>query len=181
MGAVAILFLVGVVWLLYTQKTPGTNDITIVPQDTKTTASDVGTPTSASTKTAPKSSSAISYVLKQPGSHECKYEQISPTSHSNGTIYIASGKIREEFRSTVVDKTVSIIMVYDGTNLYSWQEGMSVGKKSKFTSLAQLPLAIPNNLSTVSVVGSGLDSTSWDCHAWIKDSSLLKAPSYVKF
>ncbi len=71
-------------------------------------------------------------------------------------------------------------MVYDGVNLYTWSEGKTQGTVTQPKSLADFPAIIPRDLVAAKVLGSGLNSASWFCHAWSKDPSLLVKPAYLK-
>lgn len=120
----------------------------------------------------------FSAIFAQPGDYECKYAGVDGSRQHNDVIYIADGKMRGEFR-TMGD--VADVMVYDGTYLYSWQEGKTAGTRTRLTSISQLPNAIPKDLTSAAVFGSSLKNISWDCHLWIKNASLLRVPSYVTF
>ena len=72
-------------------------------------------------------------------------------------------------------------MIYDGGTLYSWKEGATTGKKSSIRSMAELPEAIPNDLTSGANFGVSMDNVGWDCHDWAKDPAMLVVPTYVKF
>ena len=185
-----MLLVVGAIYFFFTPGTPSTSDTaSTTPENVEVATPTTGatapkTPTSASapTKTAPKNNTAITSIFKQSGSHSCEYEVLSGNTRTSNVIYIADGKMRGEFRTTAVGNSSATIMVFDGINLYTWPEGRAVGTKTKLTSLSQIPVTIPNDLTSASVVELGKDNTaSWNCHTWLKDAALLKAPSYVKF
>ena len=89
--------------------------------------------------------------------------------------------MRGEFRSTVNGVSTATIMVYSGGSLYTWTEGMTTGKKTTLTSLADLPQVIPQDLTSGAIYGTGSTNVSWDCHDWATDATLLTVPAYVTF
>jgi hypothetical protein len=116
--------------------------------------------------------------LSRAGNYECFYDAIDGNVQHNNRLYISGGKMRGEFRSTAGPATM---MVYDGSYLYTWQEGQVSGTRSRLTSISQLPGAIPKDLTSGAIYGTSDENVSWDCHTWIKDAKMLSAPSYVKF
>lgn len=140
-------------------------------------------PSAPTTATANiKPTSLATNLFPQKGSYECKYEQATQTGRSTNTIYISGGKIRGEFRS--VDSqgfgTLSML-VYDGSYLYSWTEGKATGTRTQPKSLRDIPVVVPTNIHEGKVLGSGINSVSWDCHAWATVNSMLSKPTYVRF
>ncbi|MDO8482160.1 MAG: hypothetical protein Q7S75_03735 [bacterium] len=135
-----------------------------------------GTPAST-----PAKATSFRSIFTQTGNHQCSYEQVATTGRSSSVIYIADGKMRGEFRTTSGGVNDANLMIYDGGFLYSWKEGATTGKKSSIKSMAELPEAIPNDLTSGASFGVSLDNVSWDCHDWAKDSKMLVVPTYVKF
>jgi hypothetical protein len=131
--------------------------------------------------TVTKSADTFKSLFNQPGSHVCTYEQVSPTSRTTSIVYIADGKMRGEFRTSTANKGTGSMMVYNGGTLYVWAEGSNFGTKSQLKSVSELPFVIPEDLTSGKVLGGGLNSVSWDCHAWLKDNTLLVPPTAVKF
>ena len=90
--------------------------------------------------------------------------------------------MRGEFRTQTAEGVNSAnIMIYSGGTLYSWKEGTTTGRKSSIASIADLPEAIPADLTSGGGFGVSLNNVSWDCHDWAKDPAMLVIPSYVKF
>ena len=175
--AVAVIVLLGLVWFSFRTKpsengglynSTTTSDSTVTNQPQKSAVySDTDTYVS---------------VFNQSGSHVCTYDQVTQTSRSSNTIYIADGKMRGEFRTTTGGvNSNNNIMVYNKGILYTWKEGMDNGTKIQIKTLADLPVSIPRDLTTNVVSGSGLNTSSWDCHNWRQDNSMLVPPTGVKF
>lgn len=149
-----------------------------------------GTPTSEpapvstpAAKASGKSASPNTFksLLTQTGSYQCDYSQVQSTGQSNNVIYIYGGKLRGEFRTSKNGDTIANLVVYDGRYLYSWQEGSSTGTRTVLTSLSQLPLVIPKDLTSGQIHGTNYESVGWNCHTWLTNKSLLTPPSYVTF
>jgi hypothetical protein len=174
---VVILVIIGVV--LYVPKTDNSISSTDVLVDSATTT--VTQTTSSGTVVKGASTNTFKSIFSQPGSHVCAFEQVSQASRTSGNVYIADGKMRAEFRTTIGEKKISNMMVYNGGTLYVWVEGTAVGTKSQLKSVSELPFVIPQDLTSGSVLGSGLNSASWDCHDWSKNNTLLAPPTTVKF
>jgi hypothetical protein len=120
-------------------------------------------------------------IFDEPGAYECDYEAVSQQSRSTNVVYIADGKLRAEFRTQTATSSTLSMSVYDGSNLYVWVEGQPTGKISQPKTIADLPAAIPTDITSGRILGSGLDSVGWNCHAWSKDPAKLVKPSYVTF
>ncbi len=121
-------------------------------------------------------------LLTQTGSYQCDYDQVQSTGKSHNVIYIYGGKMRGEFRTSNADgSTTSNLFVYDGRYMYQWKEGASVGNRTVLTSLSQLPLVIPKDLTSGGIVGNSYESVGWLCHTWLTNKALLTPPSYVSF
>lgn len=182
LGVVLILV---VVWLVRSPKNITNNtDLNTDSVSTTTSAEDSKelntTPGSAKTNTS--KSVTIKSILSINGSHECRYEQVSQSQTSTNFIYIADNKLRAEFRTRYsTGKSTSNLMVYDGQYLYVWTEGMTTGVRTQPKSISELPDVIPTDITSGKVLGTNLNSVSYDCHAWSKIPSMLVKPTYVKF
>ena len=174
---VVIVAVLGIWVVSSSSKTHSSATNTTSPtQDHGTARSQNGTTGAA----VPKSSNTFVSIFSQSGSHECIYEQVGDARARN-IIRIADGKMRGEFRTVTGPDLSATLMVYDQGYLYTWTEGTSVGKKTQIRTVADLPKAIPEDLTSGAIYGTNLDSVGWDCHTWLKDPTLLVPPSYVKF
>lgn len=165
---VVILIIVGV--LLYRSRNGSEN----TTGTSTTTTSTTGTNTVGMKTT-------LGGIFDDPGNYECDYEQVDGNIRSTNVVYIADGKLRGEFRSKTATTTTLSMAVYDGVNLYVWTEGQPTGKISQPKTLADLPSAIPEDITSGRILGQGLNNVSWNCHAWSKDAAKLVKPSYVTF
>jgi hypothetical protein len=72
-------------------------------------------------------------------------------------------------------------MVYDGSYIYTWTEGMATGQKTTLRAVSDIAKLIPNDTSLAMILGKSTDGVGWNCHPWIVDASKLTAPSYIAF
>jgi hypothetical protein len=120
-------------------------------------------------------------IFTQSGNHQCSYEQVTSSGRSSSVIYIADGKMRGEFRTTSGSVITATLMIYNGGTLYTWKEGATVGTKASIRTIADLPEAIPADLTSGAVLGTAANNVSWDCHDWAKDVKVFSIPTYVTF
>lgn len=120
-------------------------------------------------------------LLTQTGSYECDYSSASGEGQTSNVIYIYGGKMRGEFRTISAGNSSGNLFVYDGHYMYQWKEGASIGTRTVLTSLSQLPLIIPKDLTSGAIVGNSYESVGWQCHSWLTNKALLTPPSYVTF
>jgi len=167
-----------------------TNDSSSQGNTASTTAPTSTTQTGTSaTKTSPTkpattgipNSTTYKSLLTQVGSYECDYSAANESGQSSNVIYIYGGKMRGEFRTISPGQSTANLFVYDGHYLYQWKEGASSGTRTVLTSLSQLPLIIPKDLTSGRIVGDNYTSVGWQCHSWLTNKSLLMPPSYVTF
>lgn len=138
-------------------------------------------PPKAPVKGVPDSQTSYKSLLTQTGSYQCDYSGVAASGQTSNVIYIYGGKMRGEFRTDNKGITTANLFVYDGQYLYQWKEGSSTGTKTVLTSLSQLPLIIPKDLTSGAIVGTSYESVGWNCHSWFTNKSLLTPPSYVSF
>lgn len=177
---IVVLILIVLLFVIYIPKTKAPENAEELTNNSVATTTNT-TPTTPTTKKSVTSTNTFKSIFNQPGSHTCSYDKITPEARTNVIIYIADGKMRAEFRTITANKTTSNIMVYNSGILYVWTEGMLTGTKNPLSSVSDLPFIIPNDLTSGGVVGTGLNSVSWFCHAWSKDSKMLTPPTTIKF
>ena len=125
--------------------------------------------------------STLGGIFDETGNYQCDYDQVSAQSRSTNVIYISNGKLRGEFRTITPALSTNSIFLYDGSYLYSWTEGKSTGKVAQPKTIKDLPSLIPEDITSGRILGSGLNSVGWNCHAWSLDKSKLVKPAYVVF
>lgn len=150
--------------------------------DQNATTTQGTTSSTGNTSGTSKSTATLKSIFTQSGNYECDYEIVSASARTSNRIYISGGnKMRGEFRMTAGNITTTTLMVYNGGYLYIWSEGQTTGAKIKISSVADLPQAIPADLTSGTIYGSDQNSVGWGCHSWNTDKTLLTVPAYVNF
>ncbi len=178
-GSLAVVVVVLFVWWVSSANAPSQTAVVDSTKETNTNTTAVKT-TQPSKPVSVAPTETFTNLLPKLGNYQCDYEEVTQTTRSSNTVYLSDGKMRAEFRSRTATAGTNSIMVYDGVNLYSWTEGMSTGSVIHPKSLSDFPAIIPRDIVAAKVLGSGLFSASWNCHAWSRDPSLLVKPSYLK-
>lgn len=181
-GVIIIVLIALGMWYFYSSKNINATTETATTTVSGSTDATTATGIASNTTTAkPAGTSTFRSIFTQSGNHQCSYEQVGTSNRTSSVVYIADGKMRGEFRTMSGNDTVANLMIYDGGYLYSWREGMTVGKKTTIRTVADLPSAIPQDLTSGAILGVSMDSVGWDCHDWAKDPKIFVIPTYVKF
>lgn len=109
---------------------------------------------------------------------ECAYDMDVQYSKSNGTVYIADGKVRGNFNITVSmsqagTQEFKAYMIAEGDTSYVWSSAMNQGFK----------IPIPEN-QPENAPQSGVDynqKLNYTCKPWNKDSSFFVPPADITF
>ncbi len=166
---VAVIVIGGIFWFMRNSEDSGSLSETSSQNTTGTNTGVIGM------------KSTLGGIFDDPGNYQCDYNQVSQQSRSTNVVYISGGKLRAEFRTQTATSTTLSLAFYDGTYLYVWEEGKSTGVRTQPRTISDLPKAIPEDITSGRILGSGLSSVSWDCHDWLKDPAKLVKPTYVKF
>ena len=152
---------------------------------TSATSTALGTTTAPSAPSKgtvkPAGTNTFRSIFAQSGSHQCNYERVDATGQSATVIYIGDGKMRAEFRTLSGTMAPATFMIYTGGYLYTWQEGTALGTKTTIKTVADLPTAIPKDLTSAVVLGTNLNNVGVNCRDWAKDAKMFVLPAYVKF
>jgi hypothetical protein len=189
LGCVVLGLLVGYLMFASPQTTSVTTLETVAttsPATTTATTSATAAPTKPKAVTTPAASQGTPSVearkaLLAAGNTQCTYEQISGNNRSTNTLFLSGGKARGEFRTSISGDNRGTIMVYDGSYIYTWTEGMATGQKTTLRAVSDVAKLIPNDTSLAMILGKSTDGVGWNCHPWIVDASKLSAPSYIAF
>ncbi len=171
----------------------------VAPSTTEVASSTAATSTATTTAPVPASRSSatratapsgptplqsLQSLVRNMGNTTCSYQQVSTgsTARSVDALYISGGKIRGEFRSTTPQGiSTNTIMLFNGTTLYTWTEGMISGTASSVHSASDVATLLPQSLGGNKTLGTSDNNVSWDCHPWIPVVSMLTLPAGVTF
>lgn len=126
------------------------------------------------TKTESKSSSLMD-LLNLDKNQRCTFKTTASGSSTEGTVYIAAGKIRGDFKTTVNGKDEEMSLIRDGDMNYIWGSSLKTGIKMK-VSLEDLS----KNQQTSGFIDAN-NKLEYNCMPWDTDSSLFTPPSNIKF
>lgn len=105
-------------------------------------------------------------------------------SKTEGTTYVASGKVRADFTSTTSGKATVSHMISDGKTSYIWSDDSKDGIKTTIQPGAS-PSSVPTTETTSQTSSStGTDLSqkgNYNCSAWLPDSSVFSPPGDIKF
>jgi hypothetical protein len=129
----------------------------------------------AAANSQPAQQSSLKDLLALGTSQKCTFSD----SNTAGTFYIASGKSRGDFSSTVAGKATATHMIGDGKTSYVWIDGQKQGFKMSLEAAADQKQANaqPN-------ASQGVDMNkkmNYSCEAWTADNSMFTLPSGIEF
>ena len=176
-GIIVVVLVIFGIWY-FTSNTTSTG---INATSTAATSTDATTSSTGSSGSVASGTASFSSIFSKTGNYECDFTQSSPSAQGRNVIYIGDGKMRGEFRTSSGTTGTATLMIYSGGYLYTWLEGATTGTKTRITSLADLPTAVPKDLTSGGTVGTNSSNVGWDCHAWNKDVKVFTIPSYVTF
>lgn len=130
----------------------------------------VSTPTVTENKT-----SSLLDLLNLGKNQQCTFKTTTSGSKTEGTFYIAQGKMRGDLKTTVDGKEQEMSMIRDGDMNYIWGSSLTTGIKMKL-SLDE----ISSNKQTSQYINTS-DKLNYDCKDWRVDSSLFTPPVDIKF
>lgn len=101
-GSIAVVVVVIFVWLQFSNGEVQTIDINNVVGDTvQDSNKSANTTKTNSVSTTIKSTPTQTFtnILPKVGNYQCDYEEVTQSTRSTNTVYLADGKMRAEFRS----------------------------------------------------------------------------------
>jgi len=111
----------------------------------------------------------------------CTFSTVDESGSSEGTTYVAGGKMRGDFTTTSSGKTTASHMIVDGNTNYIWMDGEKTGFKTTIEETAETG-DTPVTQDVGSQGGVSLDQrTDYKCSAWITDLSQFTPPATVQF
>lgn len=110
-------------------------------------------------------------------SQQCSYSDTNVNSSIQGTSYIASGKVRNDYTSTVDGKTITGHMIVNNKVGYMWTEGETTGAKMAFD-----PENVNVDSSTEQNQQVDVNKTlDYSCTPWLVNEASFTPPTSVTF
>jgi hypothetical protein len=118
-------------------------------------------------------------LLTEGKSVSCTYTNNQANYATSGTVYVANGKMRSDFKSTMADKPeTSGHIIVDGTYSYVWTDQNNQG----FKVLMAQPTTSPAAGQTGGSQGPDLNQqVNYTCNSWTPDNSMFSLPANVTF
>lgn len=146
------------------KQSPRTNEVS-----TETQTQEINTDVSANTQMS------LRDLLSLSSPQECAVTFTTQNVETKGTVKVAQGKVRADYETVVNGKPWNVHALLDGSNSYTWMDGMPQGFKIA--------------LSSDAVQGSGAQTQGTDvnqkmnvvCKAWNVDTSFFSLPTNVDF
>jgi hypothetical protein len=118
--------------------------------------------------------------LMSRGTSKCTVSNSVENSESSGTVYIADGKMRGDFK--IVTKspasTIESHMISDGEFIYTWSDAMPQGVKLAVSAANMTGQPNAPQQDQVEMYNAALE---YDCDSWSADASQFELPAGVTF
>jgi len=108
---------------------------------------------------------------------QCSYNNATADNSANvsGTVSVASGKMRGDFKTTTNETTVNTHMIVDSQNSYIWTDMSKQGFKFAITDQQQTSTAGKTQGPDMNQVAN------YSCQPWKADDSVFTLPSDITF
>jgi hypothetical protein len=107
---------------------------------------------------------------------QCTFTDASGEAGLEGTTYIAGGKMRGDFTTTVDGKTTTGHTIFDGKTSWIWMDETSTGFKIEVDPSEADSSELP--------VQQGMDlnkTIDYNCSTWLPDNTLFNPPTDITF
>jgi hypothetical protein len=117
-------------------------------------------------------------LLATHSNQKCTFSESTANTSSQGTVYIASGKMRGDFSSTVSGKTNVSHMVSDSQNMNVWVDGQTQGFKMSLKATSNN--SMNSNMNSHQSVNPDT-KYNYSCSSWVADNSMFTLPANITF
>lgn len=152
------------------------DDVVLAPEEEAVTETETPAPADSS-----KFEGSTAELIARGGDHVCTFDQTVENNRSTGTVYISNGKMRGDFKSSVVTGATPIDveshMISDGEFMYTWSSMMPTGFKM---AVVQNTTADGTTPTSQQMFDANM-KLSYDCDPWTVDASKFTLPSAVTF
>jgi len=114
---------------------------------------------------------------------KCTFSTSNESGSSEGTTFVAGGKMRGDFTSVVAGKTTKSHMIVDGNTNYIWTDGEKTGFKTTFEETESSGGEGTSGSPETTAEGQTdlNQKVDYKCSAWVTDLSQFAPPSDVQF
>ncbi len=140
--------------------------------------SDTEMPGDSTGEEAAGTSTSLKTLLAAGTAQQCSFQDTAVGMNSEGVIYVAGGKVRGNFMSTVDGQPVGTHMIVDGKTSYVWTDASAMGFKTTLPEGTTQPSTAASNQTSALDVNKTLN---YSCQPWTADNSVFTLPSGVQF
>ena len=119
------------------------------------------------------SESTIKNLLTDGKTLKCTYSFITSNSSATGQVYVANGKLREDFQSSSTAGAFLGHLILDSQQAYLWTN-QQVGQGIKFSISAK-------SMPQVNYMPDINKAMHFECFPWNIDNSLFEIPANINF
>lgn len=114
---------------------------------------------------------------------KCTFSSSDASGSSQGTTFVAGGKVRADITSVVSEQTTVSHMISDGKTNYIWSDNDKNGIKMTVPESSVTSAPSTGNTSGTGPSSEGdLNQTeNYKCSAWLPDNSQFTPPSNITF
>lgn len=117
---------------------------------------------------------SLKQLMAVTSSQKCIVSSETENSHSEGTVFIANGKMRGDFAIAAASTTITSHMISDGKTMNGWSDQSAMG----FTfSMDQTVGATTTTQQAVDVNSN----YNYKCEDWREDGSKFELPKNIEF
>jgi hypothetical protein len=115
-------------------------------------------------------------LLSLGSSQKCTFtDATSITASSEGTVYVAQGKLRGDFTSVVSGTTIKSHMIVLGDTSYTWTDTTKEGSKMALATIENQQAPGPNQGFNPN------KKVNYSCVGWLTDASVFALPAGIQF
>lgn len=131
-----------------------------------------GNPAPAGEQAATSTPATLRELAASQAPQKCTF---TSANNAQGTVYVASGKVRSDFSAEVSGKAVAGHAIVVDNTAYAWMDGSAQGFKNSFDLAA-------TSTATTSMQGMSPDErVSYSCEPWIPDQGQFALPAGITF
>lgn len=121
---------------------------------------------------------SLKALLASGSAQQCSFRDTTAGMDSEGVIYVAGGKVRGNFTSTVDGQPLGAHMIVDGQTSYVWTDGSTTGFTTTVSAAPTTPPSAASSQTASLDVNKTLD---YSCQPWAVDASVFTLPTGVQF
>lgn len=123
---------------------------------------------------------SLKSLLAGNGNRKCTYKTVQQGYVSEGTFYVANGKMRGDISTTTGGRTTNAHMITKDSTSYMWTDGSDMAFKMAYDPSDVKPSGSTDASASQQAVDLNKDY-DFDCSSWSVDASQFELPSGITF